>query len=71
MDAVEIGRDAQIRKVIIDKYAEVLPGVKIGFDSEKDHKRFKVTERGIVVIPKGAIVGEDEIRQRWKTNVAS
>ncbi len=50
---VNIGRKARLRNVIIDKNVDIPQGEEIGFDSEKDRKRFHVTENGIVVIPKG------------------
>ncbi len=52
MNNVNIGRYARIRRTIIDKNVEIPPGTEIGFDSEEDKKRFKVSETGIVVIPK-------------------
>jgi glucose-1-phosphate adenylyltransferase len=56
MENVEIGRHCDIRKAIIDKNVTIPPGTKIGVDLEEDRKRFHVTESGIVVIPKGAVV---------------
>lgn len=56
MENVEIGRHCDIRKAIIDKNVTIPPGTKIGVDLEDDRKRFHVTESGIVVIPKGAVV---------------
>ncbi len=66
MESVNIGRYARIRRAIIDKYVDVLPGTRIGYDLEADRKRFFVTESGIVVIPKGRIVGANEDRSRWE-----
>jgi len=66
MEAVNIGRYVKIRRAIIDKYVDVLPGTQIGYDLEADRKRFFVTESGIVVIPKGRIVGANEDRSRWE-----
>jgi len=56
MSYVEIGRGAKVRKAIIDKHVNIAPGAEIGYDLKKDRKKFKVTESGIVVIPKGAKV---------------
>lgn len=56
MENVEIGRHCDIRKAIIDKNVTIPPGTKIGVDLDEDRKRFHVTESGIVVIPKGAVV---------------
>ncbi len=54
---VKIGAGCIIRKVIIDKRVEIAPGTQIGVNLEEDRKRFKVTESGIVVIPRRAKVG--------------
>ncbi|MCK5457636.1 MAG: glucose-1-phosphate adenylyltransferase, partial [Melioribacteraceae bacterium] len=55
MDECDIGRHSRIRRAIIDKNVKVPEGTEIGFDVESDKKRFKVTESGIVVIPKNYV----------------
>ncbi len=55
-DGVRIGKNSKVRKAIIDKGVEVPPGASIGYDPEKDRRRFTVSEGGIVVIPKGMIL---------------
>ena len=70
MESVNIGRYAKIRKTIIDKYVDVLPGTRIGYDLEEDRKRFFVTDSGIVIIPKGRIIGAGEDRPRWDERMA-
>jgi glucose-1-phosphate adenylyltransferase len=60
MEAVVVGRYAKIRRAIIDKFVEILPGTTIGYDLESDRKRFTVSESGVVVIPKGRVVGPDK-----------
>ncbi len=52
MDNCNIGRHSRIRRAIIDKNVNIPEGTEIGFDVESDKKRFKVTETGIVIIPK-------------------
>jgi glucose-1-phosphate adenylyltransferase len=47
-----IGDGARVGRCIIDKNVKVPPGELIGYDKERDQKRFTVSERGIVVIPK-------------------
>ncbi|MCW7554191.1 glucose-1-phosphate adenylyltransferase [Endozoicomonas gorgoniicola] len=54
---VKIGAGCEIRKAIIDKRAEIAPGTKIGVNLDEDRKLFKVTDSGIVVIPRGTKVG--------------
>jgi glucose-1-phosphate adenylyltransferase len=56
MDRVQIGRHAKVRRAIIDKHVTVPPGTVIGYDLEEDSKRFTVSDKGIVVIPKGTIL---------------
>jgi len=48
-----IGRDAKVRRAIIDKWIQVPPGTRIGYDLEEDKKRFTVSESGIVVVTGG------------------
>ncbi|MEQ1895183.1 MAG: glucose-1-phosphate adenylyltransferase [Planctomycetota bacterium] len=48
-----IGRDAKVRRAIIDKWIQVPPGARIGYDLEEDKKRFTVSETGIVVVTGG------------------
>ena len=58
MDGVQIGRRAELHRVICDKEVIVPEGFIIGRDSQRDRSHFKVTEQGIVVIPKGLDLGE-------------
>jgi len=58
MNNCNIGRHARIRKSIIDKNVIVPEGYEIGFDLENDRKKFTVTESGIVVIEKNAVLPE-------------
>lgn len=56
MSDVEIGRNCKIMKAIIDKHNTIPPNTMIGYNPEQDRKRFHVTPRGIVVVPKGTFV---------------
>ncbi len=56
MEGVDVGRHSMIRRTIIDKNIKIPPKSEIGFDMEKDRKRFHVTASGIVVIPKGTVL---------------
>ncbi len=51
-----IGRHTRIRKAIIDKNVIVPEKYEIGFDLESDRKKFTVTNSGIVVIEKNAVL---------------
>ena len=53
---VVIGMHAKVKRAIIDKGVRVPARMKIGYDLEKDRQRFFVSDEGIVVIPKGAIL---------------
>lgn len=57
-DDVDIGRHAKVRRAIIDKGVKIADGEEIGYDLEKDRHRFTVTANGVVVIPKGTVVGQ-------------
>lgn len=56
MPTVRVGDGAQIKNAILDKNVVVEPGARIGFDRAEDQNRFTVSESGIVVVGKGAIV---------------
>ncbi len=52
-DGVDIGRNARVRRAIIDKRVRIPAGASIGFDHDADRARgYVVTESGIVVIGK-------------------
>lgn len=53
MDYVEVGRNARVRRAIIDKNVYVAEGDEIGYNLARDRERFHVTDSGLVVIPKG------------------
>ncbi|HTH04382.1 MAG TPA: glucose-1-phosphate adenylyltransferase [Ilumatobacteraceae bacterium] len=50
---VRVGPGARINRCILDKNVIVAPGARIGFDHDAERERFTVSERGIVVVPKG------------------
>jgi glucose-1-phosphate adenylyltransferase len=56
MQNVEIGRNAVVRRAILDKNVRVEPGAEIGVDPEADRERFTVSDGGVVVVGKGAVV---------------
>jgi glucose-1-phosphate adenylyltransferase len=55
-EGVEIGRHARVRRAIIDKGVHIPDGDTIGYDLDKDRRRFTVTDSGVVVIPKGQLI---------------
>ncbi|GII90523.1 glucose-1-phosphate adenylyltransferase [Sinosporangium siamense] len=56
MDGVKVGRGARVRRAIVDKNVVIPDGARIGYDLDDDRRRFTVTEGGIVVIGKNAVV---------------
>ncbi len=53
LEGGDVGRNAKIKRTIIDKEVEIPAGMEIGYHLEEDAKRFTVTPSGIVVVPKG------------------
>jgi glucose-1-phosphate adenylyltransferase len=56
MQDVDVGRDAVVRRAIVDKNVRIAPKAQIGVDAEADRERFHVSEGGVVVIGKGQTV---------------
>ena len=52
MDDVVVGRHCKIKKAIIDKHNVIPAHTEIGYNPNEDKKRFTLTPRGIVVVPK-------------------
>ena len=59
LNGVVVGRDAIVRRAIIDKNVVIPDGFKIGVDEAADRERFTVTETGLVVIGKGDAIDPD------------
>ncbi len=53
---VDVGRNAVVRRAIIDKNVRIPAGELIGVDLERDRERFTVSDDGVVVIAKGAVL---------------
>ena len=57
LDGVSVGRDATVRKAILDKSVVVEDGAAVGVDKQRDLDRgFTVTDTGITVVGKGIVV---------------
>ena len=50
---VAVGRNARVRRAIVDKMVRIPDRAEIGFDPEADRQRFHVSEDGVVVISRG------------------
>jgi glucose-1-phosphate adenylyltransferase len=57
MGNTDIGKGCRIKRAILDQEVTVADGTMIGENPELDRQRFHVSDSGIVVIPKGAMVG--------------
>jgi glucose-1-phosphate adenylyltransferase len=55
-NGVEVGGGATVRNAIVDKDVYIERGAEVGVDLELERERFTVSDAGIVVIPKGALV---------------
>jgi glucose-1-phosphate adenylyltransferase len=53
MDHTEIGKGVKLRRVIVDRFNTLPPGVEIGYDRRQDSVNYKVDSSGIVVVPRG------------------
>lgn len=51
-DDVKIGKNVNLNKCIIDKHVVIPDGETIGYDLDKDRKRFDVSKDGVIVIRK-------------------
>jgi glucose-1-phosphate adenylyltransferase len=56
MQDVDVGRDAVVRRAILDKNVRIEPGAQVGVDAKADRERFHVSEGRVVVIGKGQTV---------------
>jgi glucose-1-phosphate adenylyltransferase len=51
-DNVTVGAGARLRRCIIDKGVHIPDGEAVGFDLDADRRRFTVSDKGVVVVPK-------------------
>jgi glucose-1-phosphate adenylyltransferase len=57
LDGVDVGRDAVIRRAIIDKNVQIPRGVRIGVNPEEDRARgFTFSDNGVVVLGKDEVI---------------
>jgi glucose-1-phosphate adenylyltransferase len=56
MHNVEVGRNAVVRRAIVDKDVRIEEGAQVGVDAAADRERFVVSAGGVVVIGKGEVV---------------
>ena len=53
MDYTVIRRGTRLKRVIVDRHNTLEAGTQIGFDAAADRARYRVSEGGIAVVPKG------------------
>ncbi len=56
-DGAIIGSKAQLRRVVADRFNVIPAGIVIGHKRDDDRKRFQRTKSGLVILPRGASVG--------------
>jgi glucose-1-phosphate adenylyltransferase len=54
---VTVGAGAKLKRCIVDKHVNIPAGETIGYDLERDRKRFTVSEQGVVVVGRHADFG--------------
>ncbi len=47
---VDVGRNAHLKRVVVEKNCKIPEGLKVGFDAVEDSKQFHVTEKGVTLI---------------------
>lgn len=56
LPGVRVGKGAVVRRAIIDKNAVISDGAIVGVDRERDEQRFKISDSGVVVVGKNAVI---------------
>jgi glucose-1-phosphate adenylyltransferase len=59
---VEIGRNVHLKRVVVDRGVRIPEGLVVGEDPEIDAKRFRRTEKGVVLITQRMINGMTEVQ---------
>ncbi len=53
LDRVRVGRNATIRRAIVDKHNNIPDGARVGVDRDWDAAHFTISPGGVVAVPKG------------------
>ena len=57
MSGCNVGLDAQLHRVLMDKNSSIAPGAELGINHQLDRERFPfITPQGVIVLPKGTHV---------------
>ncbi len=54
MKGANIGRNAMVKRAIIDEFVRIPPGMKIGYNLKEDKKNFYVSPAGVVVVDRNS-----------------
>ncbi|WP_078119205.1 glucose-1-phosphate adenylyltransferase [Thiosocius teredinicola] len=60
---VEVGRHCRIHRAIIDRGCRIPPGTVIGEDRAADAKRYRVTDKGVVLVTASMLGQEETVSQ--------
>jgi glucose-1-phosphate adenylyltransferase len=52
----KVRSEAQLKRVIVDRFNEIPSKLKLGFNAEEDAKRYFVDPSGIVLVPRGTTI---------------
>ena len=58
LQGVDVGRNAIVRRAIVDKNVMIPEDARIGVEEKRDRARFRMTDSGIVVLGKGDVIEE-------------
>ncbi len=64
MPYVNVGRSSRLTNVVIDRGVQIPEGLVVGEDPELDARRFRRTDKGIVLITQNMIDAIDTLRRR-------
>ncbi|MBI1846349.1 MAG: glucose-1-phosphate adenylyltransferase [Candidatus Rokubacteria bacterium] len=53
MDSTTVGKNARVRRAIVDRFNIIPADAEIGFDPRSDRRRYHVDPSGLVVLPRG------------------
>ena len=56
LDEVSVGRNAKIRRAIVEDGVQIPQGAQIGIDLARDSQMFHVSPGGVVVVHRGAVI---------------
>ncbi|MGE3849450.1 MAG: glucose-1-phosphate adenylyltransferase [Gammaproteobacteria bacterium] len=61
----DIGPDAALKRVVLDRGVRVPAGLRAGYDLGEDRRRFHVTPQGVVLITQDMLQTRDTARDVW------